>query len=253
MPVVAPGTPFDHVRVVLVGARNPLNIGAAARAMSNFGFLHLRVVNAYDVAFREARSAVGASELLAHAEEFPTVAEAVADCSLVAGTTAATRRELQHPLRRLKEGAAAIRKRLCSGDVALLFGSEKIGLTNEAMSHCDWLMRIPTRDEHRSMNLAQSVAICLYELARDSGVALERLNPDATNQPATAANVERVTMVLMEALRASGSLQTRSAAITEQKVRRMLHRHELTAGDAELWLGMLRAMLWKMEEGKESR
>jgi len=64
MPVVAPGTPFDHVRIVLVGARNPLNIGAAARAMSNFGFLHLRVVNAYDVAFREARSAVGASELL---------------------------------------------------------------------------------------------------------------------------------------------------------------------------------------------
>src|SRR5262249_21850210 len=188
MAEVSPQTSFDHVRVVLVGARNPLNIGAAARAMSNFGFLHLRIVNAYDVAFREARSAVGASALLASAQECPSVADAVADCSLVVGTTAGSRRDLQHPLRRLKEGATAIRKRMRSGNVAILFGSEKIGLTNEAMSHCDWLLRIPTRDEHRSMNLAQSVAICLYELARESGVPLERSRNDVGNQPATAAN-----------------------------------------------------------------
>jgi tRNA/rRNA methyltransferase len=71
---------FERVRVVLVGARNPLNIGAAARAMSNFGFLDLRVVNTYELAFREARSAVGAAELLASAQEFSTVGEAVADC-----------------------------------------------------------------------------------------------------------------------------------------------------------------------------
>src|SRR5437660_3044888 len=89
---------FDRLRVVLVSTRNPLNIGAAARAMSNFGFLHLRVVNPYEPAFREARSAVGAASLLADAEQFTSVAEAVADCSLVVGTTASTRRELQHPL-----------------------------------------------------------------------------------------------------------------------------------------------------------
>src|SRR5712692_11941989 len=80
---------FDRLRVVLVRTRNPLNIGAAARAMSNFGFLRLRVVNSYEVAWREARSAVGASALLAGAEEFKSVAEAVADCTLVVGTTAA--------------------------------------------------------------------------------------------------------------------------------------------------------------------
>ena len=82
-----PGT----LRVVLVASRNPLNIGAAARAMSNFGFLDLCVVNPYDVAFRTAVSAVGASDLLAHAREFSSVAEAVADCALVVGTTAAAR------------------------------------------------------------------------------------------------------------------------------------------------------------------
>src|SRR6266404_7904189 len=79
----------DNLRVVLVSSRNPLNIGAAARAMSNFGFSRLRVVNPYDRAFREARSAVGAAAaVLAGAEEYTNLAEAVADCTLVVGTTA---------------------------------------------------------------------------------------------------------------------------------------------------------------------
>ena len=112
----------DRLHVVLVAVRNPLNIGAAARAMSNFGFSRLRVVNPYEAAFREARSAVGASELLANAEEYKTVAEAVADCTLVVGTTAVRHRELQHPLRRLEYGARLIRKKLAAGKVALLFG-----------------------------------------------------------------------------------------------------------------------------------
>ena len=84
-------TELDHLRVVLVATRNPLNIGAAARALSNFGVRRLRVVNPYDAAFREARSAVGASGLLAKAEQYESVAEAVADCKLVVGTTAAER------------------------------------------------------------------------------------------------------------------------------------------------------------------
>ena len=155
--------------MVLVATRNPLNIGAAARAMGNFGFLNLRVVNPHEAAFREARSAVGASALLARAEEYRSVAEAVADCVLVVGTTSGYHRELQHPLRRLEEGAQLIRGGLSSGNVALVFGSEKRGLSNEDLSHCHWLLRIPTREEHISMNLGQAVAVCLYELVRDAG------------------------------------------------------------------------------------
>ena len=101
---------LDRLRVVLVSSRNPLNMGAAARAMSNFGFSKLRVVNPYEKAFRTAVSAVGASELLASAEEFQSVAEAVADCTLVVGTTAVRHRELHHPLRRLEDGGLLIRK-----------------------------------------------------------------------------------------------------------------------------------------------
>ncbi|MGB0048178.1 MAG: TrmH family RNA methyltransferase, partial [Terriglobales bacterium] len=112
-------TDLDNLRVVLVAARNPLNIGAAARAMSNFGVGRLRVVNPYELAFREARSAVGASDLLAQAEEYGNVGEAVADCKLVVGTTAAgRRRELQHRLLRLEDGARLIKRQLKAGPVA---------------------------------------------------------------------------------------------------------------------------------------
>jgi len=231
--------------VVLVGTRNPLNIGAAARAMSNFGVLNLRVVNPYEVAFREARSAVGAARLLENAGEYATVAEAVADCDLVVGTTAVGHRELQHPLRRLEYGARLIRGRMAASKVALLFGSEKFGLSNEELSHCDWLVRIPTREEHISMNLGQAVAVCLYEIVRDSKAALREPTRIAT---AAAADIERFTEMLLDVLRESGYIKARTAASTEQKVRRLVRRLNLPARDAEVWLGILRQMLWKVSK-----
>lgn len=232
----------ERLRVVLVATRNPLNLGAAARAMSNFGFLRLRVVNPYQVAFREARSATDAAPLLAHAEEYQSVAEAVADCTLVAGTTAGRSRELHHPLRRLEEGARLIRRRLRSGRVALLFGSEKRGLSNQDLSHCHWLLRIPTREEHASMNLGQAVAVCLYELAR------ETRSPRGSEKvkAAAAGEVERLTGLLLESLAASGYLKPRSGAATREKVRRLVRRLQLPASEAEVWLGMLRQIAWKL-------
>jgi TrmH family RNA methyltransferase len=238
---------FDHLRVVLVRTRNPLNIGAAARVMSNFGFLRLRVVNPFEVAFREARSAVGAATLLASAEEFKSVAEAVADCALVVGTTAAGRRELQQPLRRLEEGTRLVRTQLSSSRVALLFGSEKTGLSNEDLSHCHWLMRIPTREQHPSVNLGQAVAICLYELARDGKAARK----SEKQKLAAAGELDRITGILLDALHASGYLRPRSGAPTLGKVRHMVRRLNLSASDAELLLGMLRQILWKIQLGKE--
>src|SRR5205823_8002365 len=231
--------------------RNPLNIGAVARAMSNFGFRHLRVVSPYELAFREARSAVGAAALLEQAEEFKSLEEAVADCSLVGGTTALSRRDPQHTVRDLRQGAWLIRKRLSMGCVALLFGSEKRGLSNEDLSHCHWLLRVPTREEHRSMNLGQAVAVCLYELAH------ERRSIPAREKAvlATAGDLERLTSVLLGALRASGYLKpkagsenkSRAAAPAEEKIRRLIRRMSLSARDAELLLGMVRQILWKIK------
>jgi TrmH family RNA methyltransferase len=250
---------FDRLFVVLVSTRNPLNIGAAARAMSNLGFLRLRVVNPYEASFREARSAVGAAPLLAKAEKYSSVAEAVADCSLVIGTTAAGNRELQHPLRVLEKGAPLIRKRLRSGGrVALLFGSEKRGLANDDLSHCHWLMRIPTREQHISMNLGQAVAVCLYELARGAASTPNRRKTKAIPQaekfkPAAADNLERITTTLINALRASGYLEPRPIAAKEEKIRRLVRRLSLSSNDSEVWLGMLRQMLWKMKPTEEGQ
>ena len=132
--------------VILVAPRNPLNIGAAARAMQNFGCDTLRVVNPYQVAFREAVSAVGAAPVLQAAREFPTVAEAVADCSAVVGTTAIGHRRLEQPLYPLPQGARLVRSALRSGHVGLLFGSEKFGLSNDDLSYCQFLITISTAD-----------------------------------------------------------------------------------------------------------
>lgn len=235
----------DNLRVVLVETRNPLNIGAAARAMANFGFARLRVVNPYHVAFREARSAVGAAPLLQTAEDVSSVAEAVSECRLVIGTTSVGHRELQHPIRRLEYGARLIHRRLTQGPVALLFGSEKFGLSNDDLSHCNWLMRIPTTGQNLSMNLGQAVALCLYELARDPKAAAAL--PEKIRR-AEAAENEQITRQLLEVLRQSGYINPVTAVSAEEKVRRLVRRMDIAGRDVPVLLGMLRQILWKVRQ-----
>jgi tRNA/rRNA methyltransferase len=235
-------TEFDRLRVVLVRTRNPLNIGAAARAISNFGFAHLRVVTPYGPAFREARSAVGAAEVLETAEEHDSVAEAVGDCALVVGTTAVGKRSIKHDIVRLERGAEQLRKGFVAGNVALLFGSERTGLSNKDFSHCHWLIRIPTCEANISMNLGQAVAVCLYEIVRDAPAASQ---PEAQSAP-PGELIEQLTTALFEALRASGYLKPKTSAYTEAKIRRRVRRLKLSTEDAEAWIGMLRQMNWKM-------
>lgn len=225
----------DNLRVVLVSTRNPLNIGAAARAMRNFGFRHLRLVNAYSVAYQEARSAVHAQEILQAAEEFPTLDAAIADCQLVVGTTSLGHRELQHPLRSLEYGGRLIRTALRSAKVALLFGSEKFGLSNDDLSYCHWLVRISTEG---SMNLGQAAAVCLYELTRRPATGKPELR-----KRAAAADLERLTGLLTGVLKESGYVHSGG---TDAKIRRLVRRLDLPAHDAEVWLGMIRQIHWKL-------
>jgi TrmH family RNA methyltransferase len=259
---------LKNLCVVLVGTRNPLNLGAVARAMSNFGAMELRAVRPYEKAWREARSAVGAGQVMARAKEFAEVQEAVADCSLVVGTTSVGNRELQHPLRDLLEAAPLLKKRMRTGRVAVLFGSEKVGLSNEDLSFCHWLMRIPTRVEHRSMNLGQAAAVVMYELGgrgkvqdlelkvqSKSGTKAKMENGNwkiATESKfAEMGTVERIGEALLEALMKSGYVAPRGQELAEEKLRRMLRRFSMEAADAEVFLGMVRKMLWRMGEGRE--
>jgi len=246
----------DPLRIVLVSPRNPLNIGAAARAMSNFGFTDMRLVKPYDVAFREARSAVKAGYILEKAQIHDSVAEAVAGCTLIAGTTALGHRDLHVPLYRLETAGRLIREHASTATAALLFGSEKFGLSNEDMSHCHWLTRIPTREEHGSMNLGQAVAVCLWELVRSEGMLKANAGPstarprrsaqDDTFSPAKAEEVERVVELLREVMRETEYNRRFPASCDESSVRRLVHRMGLEAKDAQAWMGILRQVMWKV-------
>ena len=235
-----------RVCVVLVRARNPNNIGAVARAMHGFGFSDLRLVNDYSVGLETARSAVDASDILAQAKQFASVPDAVADCHLVVGTTAVGERKREHPLYALAEGGDRVHSTLESGRVALLFGSEKTGLSNDALSHCHWLITIPMHQSpgirHASMNLGQAAAVCLYELIR-------RTDALPLNEPqpiASAEDLERITELLAEVLSCIGYAKRRPASAERTEVRRMVRRLNLNQSDARRWIGVLRQLLWKM-------
>jgi TrmH family RNA methyltransferase len=235
-----------RVCVVLVRARNPNNIGAVARAMHGFGFSDLRLVNDYSVGLETARSAVDASEILAQAKQFASVPDAVADCNLVVGTTAVGERKREHPLYALAEGGGLVHSALGSGRVALLFGSEKTGLSNDALSHCHWLITIPMHQSpgirHASMNLGQAAAVCLYELIRQADAP--PLNE--SQAMASAEDLERITELLAEVLSSIGYAKRRPASAERTEVRRMVRRLNLSQSDARRWIGVLRQVLWKM-------
>jgi TrmH family RNA methyltransferase len=218
-----------------------LNIGAAARAMANFGLEDLRVVNPYEVAFREAVSAVGGAHVLQTARVFETVAGAVADCSLVVGTTAAQKRELHQPIEWVDTGMRRIREH--TGRVGLLFGSEKFGLSNDDMSYCHTLIRIPTASRTPSMNLGQAVAVCLYELNRGEGQQARSARTDSIE----GSEAEQLTKMLLDVLEKSGYTNRLTSVSTEQKIRRWIRRMHLTRRDVPLLLGILRQVLWKFD------
>jgi TrmH family RNA methyltransferase len=234
-----------ELTVVLVSTRNPLNIGAAARAAANFGFTDLRLVDPYDVAFREAVSAVGGAHVLQQARVFPTLAEAISDCSLVLGATAVQNRVPQQTVDRLDSGVAEAKSH--HGRVALLFGSEKFGLSNEDLSFCHGLIRIPTVPETPSMNLGQAVAVCLYELIRCDKPE-DAVPPLGDGTAVSGSDAEHLTRMLLDVLNESGYMNRITAVSTEQKIRRWIRRLRITRRDAPLLLGVLRQILWKFDK-----
>ena len=251
-----------RLTVVLVGARNPSNIGAAARAMQDFGFSDLRIVNDYSAPFEAAqledaatpKSAVGAASVMQRAQRFSSLAEAIADCSLVAGTTAIGDRDLQRDILTLQEVAPQILRPL-AGEVssprprvALLFGSEKTGLSKEHLSHCSLLLTIPLfapeDARHLSMNLGQSVAVCLYELTRE-GLEGSREIPTLHEAAATADDRERLTQLLLDVMHVTGYTRRFPANASEPLVRQLTLQLGTSHREAMTWMGILRQILWR--------
>ena len=178
------------------------------------------------------------------ARVFETVAEAVADCSLVVGTTAAQKRELQQPIERVEAGIEAIREH--AGRVALMFGSEKFGLSNEDHELCHSLIRIPTDAANAFDESGPGGGGLPLRIQR--AVDRPQAAPRAHAMRSKAPTPSRLTKMLLDVLEKSGYTNRITAVSTEQKIRRWVRRMRLSQRDVPLLLGILRQVLWKFEE-----
>ena len=266
----------SRLAVVLVGARNPQNIGAVARAMHDFGFSDLRVVNPFTLPFEaaqmEATSAVNAGTVMRSARVFSSLPEAIADCGLVAGTTAVGERGLRQPVFTLQEVAPTLLAAM-SGDsqeehrktpesaedgakgttekIALLFGSEKTGLTKEDLSYCSLLLTIPMfapEGRHLSMNLGQAAAVCLYELTR-LGFEGARAIPTVTTKPASVQDEERLLAMLLQTMESSGYTRRFPANARLEVVRPLARQMSTTVEQSATWMGFFRQIARALGKG----
>lgn len=235
-------------RIVLVRPRNPLNIGAAARAMANFGFNELVLVHPYDPVWREVRSAVGGAQVIKSAQTVNDVIDAVADCALVVGTTTGSRRNPDLQPVSLTQFMETLPKTSDHSRAALLFGSEKTGLSNEHLSYCHFLVRIPTTASCPSMNLGQAVAVCCYELARAARFPKAKAATRTHNSPP--ANIQALDHILNRMVRLldfAGYFNPKGRSTQVTKLRRLLLGLRLSNYEVRVLGGVLAQMEWKTQ------
>lgn len=234
-------------------------MGAVARAMANFGFARLAVVAPYEPHWREARSAIEAEHVLQGANVCATLAEALAECTLVAGTGTLTYRKPEQPVVPLPELAPLVRQELeRGGRVALVFGPEKHGLTREDLAHCHVLVEIPTDARQPSMNLGQAAAVCLYELA--SRVFAAATETPAEIEPlsecggpwARGSELERLAGVVEETMAAADYSPRGMQAANHHDLRVLLRRLHLNAADTRRILGIFRRILWRLRRNRSA-
>ncbi|HEY8514867.1 MAG TPA: RNA methyltransferase [Candidatus Binatia bacterium] len=246
---------LERVRIVLVRPRRGGNVGAAARVLKNMGLGELVLVAPRTrVGAVGERMAAHARDLLARRRVVPDLPSALHDCVLAVGTAG---RDLAQ-LTSLEPRAAAIEivREARRGPVAVVFGPEDHGLSNAELGLCQRLVRIPTSDAYPSLNLAQAVAVCGYELrlaalaqADDVAPAVERAADDEC-APATSAEREALLAHLEQALGAVGFLSRQNPGHILADVRSLLARAGLTRRDVRIWRGIARQMLWAASRGE---
>lgn len=232
------------IKFVLVEPRNPKNIGASARGMANFGFRHLSVVNPYSVAWRETRSAVTAGPVVEQAKKFKSLKAALGRSHLVIGTSAGSRRgsdtALWIGLEELQTLVRANEK--AKKNIALVFGSERSGLSNEDLAFCHYVLRIPTVAECPSMNLSQAVAVVACAIRADNVAALRT---GAKPVEIAISHVDRLVGRALEACTNAGLLKGWDNQRSELRIRRSMMRWNLTEVDVAMLHGIFSWMIKK--------
>ena len=239
----------DRFAFVLFRPQSPGNIGAAARALKNMGFDDLRLVAPGTLKSREAAAmAVHADDVLARATIYPELADALADCSIVVGTTS---RRGGYRSRAVSLRAAAIEFDAIAGanKIAIVFGREDRGLTNRELKLCHRLVTIPTAPEYPSLNLAQAVMVVAYELMMASNESAAKIKAAHTTHFVEAAVSDPMLERMTEALVAIGFIPGDNPDHIMLAIREMFGRSGLTAREVEILNGMARQMRWAAEGG----
>ncbi|MDQ3289622.1 MAG: RNA methyltransferase [Pseudomonadota bacterium] len=242
--------PAEHLRVVLVCTQHPGNIGSAARAIKTMGLSRLVLVGPERPASAEASAlAAGADDVLADALRFETLAEAVADCRLVLGCTARSRRVALDELHPRDAAARAVADAATGAEVALVFGRERTGLTNDELQLCHAAVHIPANPDYSSLNLAAAVQVLAYELRLAildrEGVSGGEVAGTATGEgrredpPASHAELEGFFTQLAGTLDAIDFHKGRAPESAMRKLRRLFLRADLDAREVRLLRGIL--------------
>lgn len=229
-------------RIVLVEPLYSGNVGSVCRAMANMGFSDLmlvapRIVDGWE---EGKKLAVHAGDLLSNRREVPTLEDAVADCAAVVGATARLGLYRQH-VRTPREWAPELLRTASQGRVALVFGREDNGLTNDEVARCTHLVRIPTDTDYISINLSQAVMICCYELFVASG-AFEA--PEEKSPPVAATQRLRLQELWRQSMLAIGFMNGEKADHMMQGFQRIFSRGIRTEDDAHIMMGVARQTQW---------
>jgi tRNA/rRNA methyltransferase len=232
------------VAVILSRPSHPGNIGAAARAMKTMGFADLRLVAPRHYPDPDATAmAAGAADLLSAARVFDRLEAALADCVHAVGFSARPR-DLSHRVESLRDAAAGIAAAAAQGTVALAFGNETSGLSNEELARCQQLVTIPANPAYGSLNLAAAVQVACYEIATTQGSFATPASKEG--ERATGEDIEGFFAHLTAATHDSGYIDPANPGRFMERMRRLFARAGLEREEVRVMRGMLAAFERRM-------
>ncbi len=246
---------LENIRVVLVGSQEPMNVGAVARAMQNFGLSDLRLVAPEPRVQKDLglgsnswayRLAVHAEDILESAGISQSLLEAVSEVQLVIATTVRKRDIYTGAVLSAREMAPKAVQMAQKAKVALVFGRETAGLTTDELDLSQLIVRIPTAPKQPSLNLAQAVMVLAYE------IFMAAQTPPPPPEPAQAPRValEALFDDLGKWVLETGFADTHRQPYAVRRFRRLLHKAQLTPGEVQFLRGFLHQSRWYARHGK---
>ncbi len=236
---------LSNIRIVLLNTTHPGNIGGAARAMKNMCLESLVLVSPREFPGEEATArAAGADDILSRARVCDSLDEALQGCHLVIGSSARSRR-IAWPMLDPPTAAARLVSEAAAGEVALLFGPERTGLTNEQLDRCHFLVSIPANPEFSSLNLAGAVQVLAYELrlaSRGSVLPREDGVSSGDSPLASADDLQRLYEHLEETLIQIQFLDPQNPRKLMRRLTRLYNRARLDSNELNILRGILTAV-----------